>query len=82
MIEQLPEAQPAGLGALLRPLAAGLVAGLLGGGILSLLLAGGGPKPDEQARLLIKDLQDKIRDQQDKTAQLSERLARSSALHL
>ncbi len=72
VIEQLPEAQSAGLGALLRPLAAGLVAGLLGGGIVSLLLAGGGPKPDDQARLLIKDLQDKIRDQQDKTAQLSE----------
>jgi hypothetical protein len=72
VIEQLPEAQPAGLGALLRPLAAGLVAGLLGGGIVSLVMAGGGPKPDDQARLLIKDLQDKIRDQQDKTAQLSE----------
>ena len=72
VIEQQPEAQPAGLGALLRPLAAGLIGGLLGGGILSLIIAGGGPKPDEQARLQIKDLQDKIREQQDKTAQLSD----------
>ena len=72
VIEQQPEAQPAGLGALLRPLAAGLIGGLLGGGILALILAGGGPKPDEQARLQIKDLQDKIREQQDKTAQLSD----------
>ena len=72
VIEQQPEAQPAGLGALLRPLAAGLIGGLLGGGILALIIAGGGPKPDEQARLQIKDLQDKIRDQQDKTAQLSD----------
>ena len=74
VIEQQPEAQPAGLAALLRPLAVGLVGGLLGGGILSLILAGGGggPKPDEQARLQIKELQDKIRDQQDKTAQLSD----------
>jgi hypothetical protein len=67
-----PEAQPAGLGALLRPLAAGLIGGLLGGGILALILAGGGPKPDEQARLQIKELQDKIREQQDKTAQLDD----------
>jgi len=72
VIEQLPEAQPAGLGALLRPLAAGLVAGLLGGRRVLQIKKGGGPKPDDQARLLIKDLQDKIRDQQDKTAQLSE----------
>ena len=72
VIEQQPEAQPAGLGALLRPLGAGLIGGLLGGGILSLIIAGGGPKPDEQARLQIKDLQDKIREQQDKTAQLSD----------
>jgi hypothetical protein len=73
VIEQQPEAQPAGLlFALVRPLAAGLIGGLLGGGILALTLAGGGPKPDEQARLQIKDLQDKIREQQDKTAQLND----------
>ncbi len=72
VIEQQPEAQPVGPGALLRPLAAGLIGGLLGGGILALIIAGGGPKPDEQARLQIKDLQDKIREQQDKTAQLSD----------
>lgn len=67
VIDQEPEAQPAGLSALLRPLAAGLIGGLLGGGILSLILAGGGggPKPDEQAKLQIKELQDK-------TAQLSD----------
>ncbi len=70
--QQQPEAQLAGMSALLRPLAAGLIGGLLGGGILALLLAGGGPKPDEQARLQIKDLQDKIREQQDKAAQLSD----------
>jgi hypothetical protein len=81
VFEQQPEVQPQGMGALLRPLAAGLVAGLLGGGIVSLLLAGAGPKTDEQARLLIKDLQDKISEQQntikaqqDKTAQLSDAL--------
>ncbi|HWJ20592.1 MAG TPA: hypothetical protein VNR65_17885, partial [Geobacterales bacterium] len=72
LIEQQPEAQPAGLGALLRPLAAGLIGGLLGGGILALLLAGGGPKPDDEARLQIKELQDKFREQQDKTAQLND----------
>ena len=72
VIDQIPEAQPASLRALLRPLAAGLVGGLLGGGILSLLLSGGGPAPDEQVRLSIKELQDKIREQQDKTAQLSD----------
>jgi hypothetical protein len=65
VIDQPPEAQLAGLRALLRPLAAGLVGGLLGGGILSLILAGGGPMPDEQVRLSIKELQDK-------TAQLSD----------
>ena len=65
VIDQPPEAQPAGLGALLRPLAAGLAGGLLGGGILSLILAGGGPTTDEQVRLSIKELQDK-------TAQLSD----------
>ncbi len=74
VFEPLPEAQPQGLGGLLRPLAAGLIAGLLGGGIVSLLLAGTGPKADDQARLLIKDLQDKIRDQQEKTSQLSDSL--------
>jgi hypothetical protein len=72
VIDQPPEAQRASLGALLRPLAAGLAGGLLGGGILSLILAGGGPNPDEQARLSIKELQGKIREQQDKTAQLSD----------
>ena len=72
IVIERPEAQPAGLGALLRPLAAGLIGGLLGGGLLALLLAGGGPKPDDQARLQIKELQDKIREQQDKTAQLSD----------
>ncbi len=65
VIDQPPEAQPAGLRALLRPLAAGLAGGLLSGGILSLILAGGGPKSDEQVRLSIKELQDK-------TAQLSD----------
>jgi hypothetical protein len=72
VIDQPPEAQPASLSALLRPLAAGLVGGLLGGGILSLILSGGSPAPDEQARHSIKELQDKIREQQDKTAQLSD----------
>jgi hypothetical protein len=72
VIDQIPEAQPGSLGALLRPLAAGLVGGLLGGGILSLMLAGGGPTTDDQMRLSIKELQDKIREQQDKTAQLSD----------
>jgi hypothetical protein len=65
VIDQPPEAQPAGLRALLRPLAAGFIGGLLSGGVLSLILAGGGPKSDEQARLSIKELQDK-------TAQLSD----------
>ena len=74
VIEQFPEAQPAGLGGLLRPVAAGLIAGLLGGGVVSLLLAGAGPKADDQARLLIKDLQDKIRDQQQKTSELNDAL--------
>ncbi len=72
VIDQPPEAQPASLSALLRPLAAGLVGGLLGAGILSLILSGGSPAPDEQVRLSIKELQDKIREQQDKTAQLSD----------
>lgn len=69
--EPQPQAAPGGL---LRPLAAGLVGGLLGGGLASLVLAGGAaaPKPDEQARLAIKDLQDKIKDQADKAAQLSD----------
>jgi len=74
LIEQRAEAQPQGMGALVRPLAAGLIAGLVGGGIVSLLLAGGGPKPDDEAKLMVKDLQDKLRDQQNETAQLSEAL--------
>ncbi len=70
------EQRPASLGGLLRPLAAGVIAGLLGGGIVAFLVAGAGigPKADEQARLLIKELQDKIKDQQDKTAQLGDAL--------
>jgi hypothetical protein len=72
VIDQTPEPQPGSLSALLRPLAAGLVGGLLGGGILSLILAGGGPTTDDQVRLSIKELQDKIREQQDKTAQLND----------
>jgi hypothetical protein len=72
VIDQPPGAQLRSLSALLRPLAAGLAGGLLSGGILSLILAGGGLKPDEQVPLPIKELQDKIREQQDKTAQLSD----------
>lgn len=74
VIEHEPQPARDATGGLLRPLAAGLVGGLLGGGIASLVLAGGAgaPKPDEQARLAIRELQDKIKDQADQAAQLSE----------
>ena len=74
VIDHEPQPVREAPGGLLRPLAAGLVGGLLGGGIASLVLAGGGvaPKPDEQARLAIRELQDRIKDQADKAAQLSE----------
>ncbi len=76
--EQYPEAQPQGLGALLRPLAAGLIGGLLAAGALYLILVGGGPKPDQQARVLIKELQDKIKDQQDKIKEQQDKAAQLS----
>jgi hypothetical protein len=73
IIEQPSAAWQESLTALLRPLGAGLIGGLLGGGIVSLVLAGGDAKPDgQQAWAAIKALQDTVRDQQDKAAQLSE----------
>ena len=78
VFEQQPEAQPQGMGALLRPLAAGLIGGLLAAGGLYLILAGGGPKPDQQARGLIKELQDKIKDQQDKIKEQQDKAAQLS----
>ncbi len=77
-VEQEPEAQPQGFGALLRPLAAGLIGGLLAAGALYLVLAGSGPKPDQQARALIKELQDKIKDQQDKIKEQQDKAAQLS----
>ncbi len=76
--EQYPEAQPQGFGGLLRPLAAGLIGGLLAAGALYLILAGSGPKPDQQARVLIKELQDKIKDQQDKIKEQQDKAAQLS----
>ncbi len=78
VFEQQPEAQPQGMGGLLRPLAAGLIGGLLAAGGLYLILAGGGPKPDQQARVLIKELQDKIKDQQDKIKEQQDKAAQLS----
>ena len=73
VIEHEPQPAREGAGGLLRPLAAGLVGGLVGGGIASLVLAGSAtPKPDELARTAIRELQDRIKDQADKAAQLSE----------
>ena len=77
VIEHEPKPRTDGAGGgLFRALAAGLVGGLLSGSVASLVLGGGGgnvaPKPDEQARLAIRELQDKIKDQADKAAQLSE----------
>ncbi len=60
LIEQpsQPEGNP--IGGLLRPLAAGLVGGLIGAGIVYFALgAGGSAKEDVDARQLIKELQDR-----------------------